>query len=151
MGSKYMKSNTEFLFREDEKVDISREVNFIWAIANRLRGPYQPDKYKDVIIPMVIIRRFECALEPTKDYVLSLLVEYPDYPDKALKKATGFAFYNTSRFNLAELINDPDHLAENFKDYLNGFDGRVQQIMKNLEFDKQIDKMNKHNRLLSVV
>lgn len=146
-----MEQKIDYLFREDEKVDISKEVNFIWAIANRLRGPYQPDKYKDVIIPMVIIRRFECALEPTKEKVLGLIAKHPDYPDKALKKTTGFPFYNTSRFSLAELINDPDHLAENFKDYLNGFDSRVQQIMKNLEFDKQIDKMDKHNRLLSVV
>lgn len=146
-----MNQKQDFLFRNDEKVDISKEVNFIWAIANRLRGPYQPDKYKDVIIPMVIIRRFECGLEPTKDKVLAALEMHPNYPDKALKKITGFPFYNKSRFSLAELINDPDHLAENFKDYLNGFDPRVQQIMKNLEFEKQIDKMDKHNRLLTTV
>lgn len=146
-----MSKERDFLYAQDEKVDISKEVNFIWAIANRLRGPYQSDKYKDVIIPMVIIRRFESALEPTKAKVLDVLEKHPDYPDKALKKIAGYPFYNKSRFSLAELVNDPDHLAENFKDYLNGFNPRVQQIIKNLEFEKQIDKMNQHNRLLSVV
>lgn len=146
-----MSKEKDFLYAQDEKVDISKEVNFIWAIANRLRGPYQSDKYKDVIIPMVIIRRFESALEPTKAKVLDVLEKHPDYPDKALKKIAGYPFYNKSRFSLAELVNDPDHLAENFKDYLNGFNPRVQQIVKNLEFEKQIDKMNQHNRLLSVV
>lgn len=53
---------------DDSPIDVSTEVNFIWSIANKLRGTYQSDKYKDVIIPMVIIRRFECALEPTKDH-----------------------------------------------------------------------------------
>lgn len=141
----------EFLFAEDEKVDISKEVSFIWSIANRLRGPYQSDKYKDVIIPMTVIRRFESALEDTKNKVLAILEKHPDYPEKALRKVSGYPFYNTSRFSLAELVNDPDHLAENFKDYLNGFDSQVQQILKNLEFEKQIDKMDKHNRLLTVV
>ena len=55
---------------DDNPVDFSTEVNFIWSIANRLRGAYQSDKYKDVIIPMTIIRRFECTLEATKDKVL---------------------------------------------------------------------------------
>lgn len=146
-----MSKERDFLYAQDEKVDISKEVNFIRAIANSLRGPYQSDKYKDVIIPMVIIRRFESALEPTKAKVLDVLEKHPDYPDKALKKIAGYPFYNKSRFSLAELVNDPDHLAENFKDYLNGFNPRVQQIIRNLEFEKQIDKMNQHNRLLSVV
>ena len=56
---------------DDSPIDVSTEVNFIWSIANKLRGTYQSDKYKDVIIPMVIIRRFECALEPTKDKVVA--------------------------------------------------------------------------------
>lgn len=62
-GEISMAENKLYLFDIDEKIDVSKEVNFIWAIANRLRGPYQSDKYKDVIIPMVILRRFECALE----------------------------------------------------------------------------------------
>lgn len=136
---------------DDSPIDVSTEVNFIWSIANKLRGPYQSDKYKDVIIPMTIIRRFECALAPTKDAVIEQFKKTPNYPAKAMYKISGYQFYNTSEFSLAELINDADHLASNFKNYINGFSANVQEIIKNLEFDKQIDKMDKHNRLLSVV
>lgn len=69
---------------DDTPVDVSTEVNFIWSIANKLRGPYQSDKYKDVIIPMTIIRRFECALEDTKAAVVSQYKKMPDYPEKAI-------------------------------------------------------------------
>lgn len=136
---------------DDSPIDVSSEVNFIWSIANKLRGPYQSDKYKDVIIPMVIIRRFECALQSTKDAVVKQFKDNPVYPAKAMYKISGFQFYNTSEFTLEELVNDADHLAANFKSYINGFSANIQDIIKNLEFDKQIDKMDKHNRLLSVV
>lgn len=136
---------------DDSPIDVSAEVNFIWSIANKLRGPYQSDKYKDVIIPMTIIRRFECALEDTKDAVVDKFKKMPTYPAKAMYKISGYQFYNTSEFTLAELINDADHLAANFKSYINGFSANIQDIIRNLEFDKQIDKMDKHNRLLSVV
>lgn len=136
---------------DDNPIDVSKEVNFIWSIANKLRGPYQSDKYKDVIIPMVIIRRFECALNDTKDAVVEQYKKMPTYPAKAMYKISGYQFYNTSDFTLAELVNDADHLASNFKSYINGFSANIQDIIKNLEFDKQIDKMDKHNRLLAVV
>ena len=139
------------LFRSDSPIDVSTEVNFIWSIANKLRGPYQSDKYKDVIIPMTIIRRFECALVQTKDAVKRKFKSNPNYPAKAMYKISGCQFYNTSDYSLAELINDPENLADNFKSYINDFSTNVQDIIKNLEFDKQIDKMDKHNRLLSVV
>lgn len=136
---------------DDTPIDVSSEVNFIWSIANKLRGPYQSDKYKDVIIPMTIIRRFECALTDTKDAVVKQFKKIPTYPTKAMYKISGYQFYNTSEFTLAELVNDSEHLATNFKSYINGFSANIQDIIKNLEFDKQIDKMDKHNRLLSVV
>lgn len=140
---------------DDSPIDVSTEVNFIWSIANKLRGTYQSDKYKDVIIPMVIIRRFECALEPTKDKVVAQFKANPSYPAKAMYRISGFQFYNTSEFTLAELINDSDHLAANFKVYLQSFSPNVQEIIvsaeKGLDFYKQIDKMDKNNRLLSVV
>ena len=69
---------------DDSPIDVSAEVNFIWSIANKLRGTYQSDKYKDVIIPMVIIRRFECALAPTKAKVLEQFKANPKYPAKAM-------------------------------------------------------------------
>lgn len=140
---------------DDSPIDVSTEVNFIWSIANKLRGPYQSDKYKDVIIPMTIIRRFECALEPTKKAVADQFNANPNYPAKAMYRISGFQFYNTSEFTLAELINDADHLAANFKNYLQSFSPNVQEIImsaeKGLDFSKQIDKMDKNNRLLSVV
>lgn len=140
---------------DDNPIDVSTEVNFIWSIANKLRGTYQSDKYKDVIIPMVIIRRFECALEPTKQKVVDQFKANPAYPAKAMYRISGFQFYNTSEFNLAELVNDADHLAANFKVYLQSFSPNVQEIIvsaeKGLDFYKQIDKMDKNNRLLSVI
>lgn len=140
---------------DEAPVDVSAETSFIWSIANKLRGTYQSDKYKDVIIPMTIIRRFECALAPTKKAVVEKYKENPSFPDKAMCRISGFQFYNTSEFDLAELCNDPDHLAENFKNYIHGFSPNVQEILmsaeKGLDFMKQIDKMDKNNRLLSVV
>lgn len=140
---------------DDSPIDVSTEVNFIWSIANKLRGPYQSDKYKDVIIPMTIIRRFECALAPTKKAVVEQFKENPAYPAKAMFRISGFQFYNTSEYDLAELLNDSNHLAANFKSYIQGFSANVQEILlsaeKGLDFIKQIDKMDKNNRLLSVV
>ncbi len=136
---------------DDSPIDVSTEVNFIWSIANKLRGTYQSDKYKDVIIPMVIIRRFECALAPTKAKVVAQFQANPNYPAKAMYRLSGYQFYNTSEYDLAELVNDSDHLAANFKAYIQGFSANIQDIIKSLDFDKQIDKMDKNNRLLSVV
>lgn len=136
---------------DDTPVDVSTEVGFIWSIANKLRGTYQSDKYKEVVIPMVIIRRFECALENTKQAVVEQYKKNPAYPAKAMCRVSGFQFFNTSEYTLAELVNDPDHLAANFRNYIEGFSANVQDIIKSLDFDKQIDKMDKNNRLLSVV
>ena len=136
---------------DDNPVDVSTEVNFIWSIANKLRGTYQSDKYKDVIIPMVIIRRFECALADTKKVVVDTFKKNPNYPAKAMYRISKRQFYNTSEFTLAELVNDSDHIAANFRNYISGFSANVQDIIKSLDFDKQIEKMDKNNRLLSVV
>ena len=136
---------------DDSPVDVSTEVNFIWSIANKLRGTYQSDKYKDVIIPMVIIRRFECALEGTKQAVVEQYKKTPNYPAKAMCRVSGYRFYNTSEYTLAELVNDPDHLAANFRSYIEGFSPNVKDIIASLDFNKQIDKMDNNNRLLSVV
>lgn len=140
---------------DDSPVDVSTEVNFIWSIANKLRGPYRSDKYKDVIIPMTIIRRFECALAPTKQKVVDQYKANPNFPAKAMYRISGFQFYNTSEFDLAELVNDADHIAANFKSYLQGFSPNVLEILmskeRGLNFGEEIDKMDKNNRLLSVV
>ena len=131
---------------DDTPVDVSTEVNFIWSIANKLRGPYQSDKYKDVIIPMTIIRRFECALADTKKAVIAQHKKNPKFPAKAMYRLSGYTLYT-----LAELVNDADHLAANFKSYITGFSANIQDIIRSLDFEKQIEKMDKNNRLLSVI
>lgn len=136
---------------DDSPMDVSKEVNFIWSIANKLRGTYQSDKYKDVIIPMTIIRRFECALAPTKQAVLDKVKINPEEPAKSLYKVSGFNFYNKSEYTLEKLTDDTKYLAANFIDYIEGFSSNVQSIIKNLEFEKQISKMDTHNRLFAVV
>ena len=139
------------LMWDDEPVNVTSEVNFIWSIANKLRGPYRSDKYKDVIIPMVIIRRLECALEDTKEKVLARFDIDPDLPTQVFCRTSGYDFYNTSKYDLAELVNEPDNIAGNFREYIKGFSANVQDIIRSLEFDKQIDKMEENDRLYSVV
>ena len=136
---------------DDNPVDITAEANFIWSIANKLRGSYMPDKYGDVIIPMTIIRRFECALEGTKDKVVAKYKENPNHPAKAMQRISGFQFYNTSEFSLKELCNDPDNIAANFKEYLNSFSANVQDIFRELNMDDHIKKMDKDGCLYNVV
>ena len=136
---------------DEQPIDITSEANLIWNIANKLRGVYMPDDYGKVVIPMTIIRRFECALESTKDKVISTVEEIPDYPDLALFKITGYQFYNKSRFDLKELCNDPDNIAANFKSYISGFSSDVQDILKKLDMEDQIKKMDDGDCLYSVV
>lgn len=136
---------------EDVPIDISKESDFIWSIANKLRGVYMPDKYGDVIIPMTIIRRFECALEKTKNKVVETYEKNRNYPVKAMYRISGRQFYNTSKYNLEELCNDPDHLAANFKSYLEGFSSNVTEILNELDIETHIDKMDKGNCLFTVV
>ena len=136
---------------DDKPIDVSAEVNFIWAIANRLRGPYKSENYKDVIIPMTILRRFECALAPTKAKVVEQFQKNPNYPEKAMQHLSGYQFYNTSRFDLAELCNDSAHIAANLQAYIDSFSSNVSGIFNGLEFSNEIAKMDKSNRLYTVV
>ena len=136
---------------DDNPVDITSEANFIWGIANKLRGSYMPDKYGDVVIPMTIIRRFECALEKTKDEVVTQFKANPAIPVQKLQRISGYQFYCTSEFSLKELCNDADHIAANFREYLNGFSSNVQDILRELNMDDHIKKMDKDGCLYSVV
>ncbi|MBQ8626123.1 MAG: SAM-dependent DNA methyltransferase [Agathobacter sp.] len=136
---------------DETPVDVTAEANFIWSIANKLRGSYMPDKYGDVIIPMVIIRRFECTLAPTKEAVVTTFQNNPAYPAKAMYRISGYQFYNTSEFDLKELCNDADHIASNFNAYIAGFSNNVQDILNELEMKKHIEKMDKDGCLYSVV
>ena len=136
---------------DDNPIDITQEANFIWSIANKLRGSYMPDHYGDVIIPMTILRRFECALEEKKQAVLDMYESNATLPPKALCRISGYQFYNTSHYSLAELCNDSKNIAANFKSYINGFSPNVQEIFKELSMDSHIDKMDKDGCLYTVV
>lgn len=136
---------------DESPIDVTSEANFIWSIANKLRGSYMPDKYGDVIIPMTIIRRFECALKSTKEKVISAVKQSPNLPHKALCKISGFPFYNTSGFDLKELCNESEKIATNFKSYINAFSPNVREIFIELELEKHIDKMDKDGCLYTVV
>lgn len=136
------------------------DANFIWSIADNIRNAYMPDKYGDVIIPMTIIRRFECSLAPTKQNVIDLVEKYGDVSDQELYSITGYPFYNKSKFALSELLNDADHLAENFKSYIQGFSANVKEILFGTDAENgkgglhvfdEIDKMNNEGCLYSVV
>lgn len=135
----------------EEAEDITYEANKIWANANVLRGTYMPDKYGDVIIPMTVLRRLECTLEPTKGKVLSAYEADPDRAPRALCRDAGLQFYCTSRFTLAELLNDSDNLAANFFAYLDGFSANVQDIFEGLSLRDHVKRMAEHNCLLPIV
>ena len=145
-----MNNKFDYLW-DDNPVDVTQEANFIWSIANKLRGTYMPDKYGDVIIPMTIIRRFECALKNTKQQVIDLYKQSPNLPSLKFEQVAGFQFYNVSEFDLKELCNDSDHMLENFKEYVNGFSSNVQSILKNLGIFTHIEKMDTGGCLYSVV
>lgn len=139
---------------DDNPVDITSEANFIWSIANKLRGVYMPDKYGDVIIPMTIIRRLECALETTKQAVVDQFKKKPTYPEKAMYRISGYQFYNTSEFTLKELCNDADHIEANFKAYVESFSSNVQSLLNDedtLNLKSHIKTMSKGGCLYTVV
>ncbi|MBQ1450105.1 MAG: SAM-dependent DNA methyltransferase [Eggerthellaceae bacterium] len=135
----------------EETDDITYEANKIWENANVLRGTYMPDKYGDVIIPMTVIRRLECALEPTKAKVLAAYKADPNRAPKALRRDAGLQFYCVSEFTLSELLNDVDNLAANFNAYLDGFSENVQNIIDGLDLRDHIKRMDARNCLLPIV
>lgn len=143
-------NNIDLLW-DDDPIDVTAEANFIWSIANKLRGTYMPDKYGDVIIPMTILRRIECALSKTKSTVIDAYENNPTIPALALEKKSGFQFYNVSHYDLKELQNESDKLAENFTNYIEGFSANVQDIFKQLKLTDHIKTMDEGGCLLTVV
>ena len=139
---------------DDSTIDVKKEVDMVFSIANTLRGPYKPDKYKDVIIPMIILRRLECALMQKNakwDRVVTTFEKNKETPPQVLCKLTGYPFYNTSRYNLKKLLDEAPAIVENFGFYLDSFSANIQAIFNGLEFKKEIEKLDKNNRLLGVV
>jgi len=133
-------------------------INFLWTVADDvLVNTYQKGKYKDVILPMVVIRRLDLLLEPTKEIVLNTFSEYKtklQNLDSLLtnnKHGSGLAFYNTSKFTLKKLLDDPKNLRSNFENYLNGFSENVQDIIKQFKFRNEIETLDEADILYSLI
>ena len=131
-------------------IKLNEQVQMILDVANQLRGPFKEDEYQNVIIPMTILRRFECILESTKDDVLRE-VESGKPNDKVLRAITGLSIYNTSKFNLTNLQEDAGKLSENLKDYLDHFNDVAKSIFTQLKFYETIDALEKGHKLFVVV
>ena len=130
-------------------------ADFIWSICNLLRGPYKRNEYRKVILPLTVLRRFDCLLAPTKTQVLA---EHPKIKTKPetvvrslLEKITGRPFYNLSKLDLPKLLDDPNQLAPNLNAYINGFSKNVREIMERFAFDQQITRMAEKNLLYEVI
>lgn len=132
---------------------ISEKANLIWAIADKLTGVYKPHEYGEVILPLTVIRRFDCILADTKDTVLEKYEQVKELPmrDILLRNASGYPFYNTSRFTFERLLDDPDNIEANFRDYLNGFSPNVAEIIEKFKFDGHIATMAQKNILFIVL
>lgn len=136
---------------DDNTIDASKEIKMVLSIANTLRGPYRAENYKDVIIPMIILRRLECALAKTKKAVVTAYKKNPKAPAQLLCKKSGYQFYNTCEFDLANLLTEAPAIVENLTFYIDSFSPNVQDIFEELKFKEEIKNLDKHNRLLGVV
>ena len=133
----------------------------IWEIANRLRGPYRPPQYRLVMLPMVVLRRLDCVLEPTKSAVLKQYekLKAQKMPENAMEKLLGKAadpkrqhpLYNTSPFTFAKLLGDAENIAPNLVSYINGFSPTARSIFEKFKFNDQIEKLDSSNRLFTIV
>lgn len=132
-------------------------ANLIWQIADLLRGPYRPPQYERVMLPMTVLRRFDCVLAPTKSKVLAEHERRKggrlndDALDRILNNAAGQRFHNHSPLDFVKLKGDPDHIAEHLVSYIKGFSANVRTIFDFFEFDTEIDKMREANILYLVV
>ncbi len=133
----------------------------IWEIANRLRGPYRPPQYRLVMLPMVVLRRLDCVLAPTRDAVLKRRdeLEAQRMPAAAMDRLLGKAadprrkhpLYNTSPYSFARLLGDAENIAPNLVSYINGFSPTARRIFERFKFADQIEKLEASNRLFTVV
>ena len=132
---------------------INEKAALIWAIADKLTGVYKPHEYGEVILPLTVIRRFDCILTDTKEAVLEKYDEVKNLPmrDVLLRKVSCYEFYNTSKYTFEKLLDDPDNIEENFHDYLNGFSENVRDIIEKFKFDGHIDTMANKGILYIVI
>lgn len=140
----------------------NKSISFIWSIADDcLRDIYVRGKYRDVILPMVVLRRLDALLEPTKEAVLEELVfqrdeaKFTEWDENGLRQASGYVFYNTSEWTLQRLhdtaTNNQQILQANFEDYLNGFSGNVKEIIEKFKLKSQVKHMASKDVLLNIL
>lgn len=143
--------------QKQTNTNIQEKANLIWEIATHLVGFYKPHEYGKVILPMTVLKRFDDALAATKDKVLATYKTLNEQGyegavrDGALCRTSGYSFYNTSNFNFARLLADPDNIQVNFDDYLQGFSDNVKDILVNFKFADEVKNMIKGNVLYVVI
>ena len=136
-------------------------ANFIWSVADLLRGPYRPPQYERVMLPLTVLRRFDAVLAPTKEAVLAryetLKIKEPAFIDTMLNDVAkdedgrSLGFHNHSKLDFYKLKGDPDNIARHLTDYINGFSENVRKIFERFDFEKEIEKLEESNRLYQVV
>ena len=133
--------------------NIAEKAAIIWNVADMLRGPFKPHEYGLVILPMTVVKRFHDCLLPTHQAVLDTYekVKKLQVIDGFLQKASGYQFYNTSRFTFETLLADPDNIESNFRDYLSGFSSNAQDVLAKFDFDNIIKRMVESNTLYLVI
>lgn len=135
--------------------NFGEKVSFIWSVADLIRGPYRPNQYKDVMLPLTVLRRLDCVLAPTKDKVLSKLKSLKGGKIKnvepILNKVSGQSFHNTSKFTFEKLKGDPNNIAANLTQYIKKFSKQARDIIEHFGFEEHISKLDKADRLYLVV
>lgn len=130
-------------------------ASLIWNAANSLFGAFKPHEYGLVILPMCVIKRFHDCLLPTHQAVLEANEKYKEFPEELrsgfLKQASGYQFYNKSKFTFEKLVSDPENIETNFDDFLAGFSDNVQQILSRMSFHANVDRMKEAGLLYQVI
>lgn len=135
--------------------NFGEKVSFIWSVADLLRGPYRPNQYKDVMLPMTVLRRLDCVLEPSRELVLEKYNSMKGGKVKNLElilnRTAGQAFHNISRFNFERLKGDPNNIAANLTQYIKSFSSGARDIIEHFGFEDHIAKLDSANRLYLIV
>jgi type I restriction enzyme M protein len=136
-------------------ISYRENANLIWSVADLLRGDYKQADYGKVILPLTVLRRLDCLLEKKKAKVLDAAPKFKGKSDQvidlALNKISGYKFHNRSKYDFTKLSADPNHIAANFRNYLNGFSQSVRDIIEHFSFDDQIERLDKADLLYQVV
>ncbi len=146
----------EKIHQQETTINIQEKAALIWGTADILRGLYKPHEYGKVILPMTVIKRLHDTLLPTRDEVFKVYeeienIKVPQIRNRKLTDASGYQFYNISKYTFETLLSDADNIEDNFRYYINGFSENVQDILANFDFDKEITTMQNNDALFSVI